>query len=717
SPTMAEAMEALPRLVVVIDEFASLASDLPDFLDALVGIAQRGRSLGVHLVLATQRPAGVVTEDIRANTTCRIALRVTRPQDSTDVVDSPDAAKISRRLPGRALARLGPGEIVAFQSAMVTGRTAGRPSIVLREMPEADGDAGNGPIATGSPHPRVVDSSSGGPVSRGAAGEAAEAGDEGGHDLDRIVVAVERAHRRMGGRRPRTPWPEPLPDDLALGALGATSPACPAGRDGPDPDRVRPAAGRAAAWLVDDPDRQTTRLGGWSVGDGHLVVVAGPGAGSTTTLMSVVLDLCRRCSPDRLHIHLVDMDADRLAPLLGLPHVGSVIGPADGERRRRLLGMLSDELARRRAEPPAASSSGRSGDDRPDIVLVVDGFAGLAREHDPVREPAVHDAMTRIWADGPAVGVWMAVSVGRAADLPPTMIASAGVVLVQRTADTGDALRFGARVDTSRYPPGRAIDVTDGLELQVARVPGGCPNAAVSSIAARWPSGGRPPWEVGVLARRVPERDLPRPRVHEDGRLDLVVGIDDQRLEPLVVTLHPREHLVVLGPPRSGRTNLLALLGRSLRGREASSMPHVVVVGGAASGLAELVGADPVDPGDLGEVVSETSPGLVLVDDADRMSDPNGALGRLLAHPPVGTHVVAASTADRIRAGFGHWSADLRFVRSAVLFRPCPLDVDLVGATLPPRLELPPIPGRGVVVVDGIITVAQVAHVDGCRRR
>ena len=84
--------DPLPRLVVVVDEFATLAAELPEFLRSLVGIAQRGRSLGVHMVLATQRPAGVVTDDIRANTTCRIALRVTDRHDSNDVIDSPDAA-------------------------------------------------------------------------------------------------------------------------------------------------------------------------------------------------------------------------------------------------------------------------------------------------------------------------------------------------------------------------------------------------------------------------------------------------------------------------------------------------------------------------------------------------------------------------------------------------------------------------------------------------
>src|ERR671919_319375 len=104
--------QPLPRLLVIIDEFATLKAELPEFIDALVGVAQRGRSLGVHLLLATQRPQGAISDNIRANTNLRIALRVQEKTDSTDVIDVPDAASIPRTAPGRAYVRLSPGEVV-----------------------------------------------------------------------------------------------------------------------------------------------------------------------------------------------------------------------------------------------------------------------------------------------------------------------------------------------------------------------------------------------------------------------------------------------------------------------------------------------------------------------------------------------------------------------------------------------------------------------------
>ena len=113
--------EAMPRLVIVVDEFATLAEELPDFVGGLVGIAQRGRSLGIHLVLATQRPEGAVSADIRANTRLRICLAVARDNESRDVIDSPSAVKISRSTPGRALVRVGAHELVEVQTARVAG--------------------------------------------------------------------------------------------------------------------------------------------------------------------------------------------------------------------------------------------------------------------------------------------------------------------------------------------------------------------------------------------------------------------------------------------------------------------------------------------------------------------------------------------------------------------------------------------------------------------
>ena len=115
----------LPRLVLVVDEFAVLAERMPDFLNELTDVTRQGRSMGIHLVLATQRPAGVVSEDIRSNMALRVCLRVEDPQDSTAVIEIPDAAGIDRGLRGRGYARIQRGAVVQFQGGYVGGPVPG----------------------------------------------------------------------------------------------------------------------------------------------------------------------------------------------------------------------------------------------------------------------------------------------------------------------------------------------------------------------------------------------------------------------------------------------------------------------------------------------------------------------------------------------------------------------------------------------------------------
>ena len=123
--------DAPPSLVIVIDEFAALASEVPEFVDGVIDVAQRGRSLGLHLVMATQRPAGVIKESIRANTNLRVALRVADEADSQDVLGIDRAAHFDPATPGRAAAKLGAGASATSRppmSADVASRGSSLPS-------------------------------------------------------------------------------------------------------------------------------------------------------------------------------------------------------------------------------------------------------------------------------------------------------------------------------------------------------------------------------------------------------------------------------------------------------------------------------------------------------------------------------------------------------------------------------------------------------------
>jgi len=625
--------DPLPRLVVVVDEFATMAAELPDFVDALVGIAQRGRSLGVHMVLATQRPAGVVTDDIRANTACRIALRVTDRNDSVDVIGAPDAAAIPRNRPGRAVARFGPGDLVPFQAAFVTGHSKGERGVSVRDE-----------------------------VDRGESSEGERT------DLRRLVSTIAAAHTARGGRRPRSPWPPALSDDARRSD--------------------HPTAADGDWFVVDAPDEQCQRLDGWTPDAGHLVIIGGPGAGSTTTLAHAALSATRGAGAADTHLYAIDLDAGGLAPLAGLRCAGTFVAPSDGVRRGRLLRWIDDEVTRRRAV---------IGDLYPPMVLLIDDLGGLARSHDIVREPAVHERLARIWAEGPAVGVVIAATLRRAADLSPGMLATVGTVLLHRSADQADGLRFGVTSSTERFPPGRAIRTGDGSVLQVLR-DGESIASAVRDRSNDLPPASSP-HEVGELRHEIRWSDAEPTVVLSPEGAQLRIAIRDRDLALATLRLHRGEHALVLGPSRSGRTDALATLARA-------AGPDAIIVGDGA--LASRAGFVAVRPDDVADALRGRDRALVLVDDALDVEDPDGYLAQLVAAAPPGVHLIASARADRLRSAYGHWASDIKSSRAGLLLRPDPLDGELLGRQFPSRLGLASIPGRGVVISDSEMEVVQV---------
>src|SRR4051794_11464942 len=237
--------EPLPRLVVVIDEFAKMAREQPELLAALVDVAQRGRTLGVHLILATQRPAGVINDHIRTNTNLRVALRVQDAADSVDVIGDRAAAELSRHRPGRAYARLGPDEIVPLQSALIT--------CVTDAMTDAAVDVAPFLFGVG---PRERDP---------ATGEVPVPATDRPSDLARLVDAIVEANDADGIAPPRRPWPEPLPARIDLAEL---MPAA--------------EAGQARVALADEPRRQTQYPAGWDLEHGNLLLLGIAGSGTTT---------------------------------------------------------------------------------------------------------------------------------------------------------------------------------------------------------------------------------------------------------------------------------------------------------------------------------------------------------------------------------------------------------------------------------------------------
>ncbi|HEU4912346.1 MAG TPA: FtsK/SpoIIIE domain-containing protein, partial [Actinomycetes bacterium] len=529
----------LPRFVLVVDEFATLAEELPDFVGGLVGIAQRGRSLGVHLVLATQRPSGVVSADIRANTGLRIALRVTDSTESTDVIDVPDAAEISRYTPGRAAVRTGTGTVRHLQTARVGGHTsAGSDAPAVRAVPwEAVGAL---PPARAAPTP------------------------DGPTDLSRLVAAAAAASESLGARPVASPWLPPLPVRLTTGDLPPIENGVPLG-------------------LLDLPDEQRRARLRFALDTGdHLLVVGAPRTGRSSLLRTLATTLANHHEPTDVHLYALEGGGGALGSLAGLPHCGAVVERDETARGNRLLTRLVEELEDRQ-RLLAAGGTGSAEEHRdavpaadrlPWMVVLADGWEGLQSAYEAVQHGRPLDDLMRLVREGGAVGIRVVLTGDRSV-LTSRIGGCFRDRLVLRLAEPADYGLAGisARRVPASMPPGRALVGPDATEAQLALLDGE-PSGAGQVAAVRRTvdelrrahvgsanGGRRMPLRVRPLPARVTVGDLP-PAGARGGPGWALVGVGGDEAGPVGVDLvRDGPAFVIAGPPRSGRSTALATMG------------------------------------------------------------------------------------------------------------------------------------------------------------
>ncbi|MEN3356460.1 MAG: segregation ATPase FtsK/SpoIIIE, family [Mycobacteriales bacterium] len=657
-------LEPMPRLLVLIDEFATLVTALPDFVDSLVSIAQRGRSLGMHLIIATQRPAGSVSDAIKNNVKLRIALRLESTGDSLDVIDNPAAAGIGSRQWGRGYYRVSAREVLAVQTALSTAIT-----------PDA---AVSTPISVT-------------PFALGADPHGQEQA-EGETDLARLVAAVAGAQAAAGFAPPRRPWPEPLPPVLPLADLP------PAASRGLQTDTT----GLPTLAIADDPDRQSQYPVGWAPEAGNLLVYGAVGAGTSTTLAALALGVAGATGPDRLHLYALDLGPGDLAPLADLPHTGAYIGAGEAERQIRLIRMLRREVDRRKT----AGGGTR-------WLVLIDNLGALLADNDKdTAGMSRTDDLTRVYTDGPTVGIHIAATADRTGAVPAAWNAITQQKLLLRLADPGEYGNFDVpRRAVPAALPGRAVIAATHQVVHIGH-PGDLP-AAVRGVAARWADQPGTAAPVGVLPDRIALSQVDSRGWTGAEPWQLPLGIGDTRLAPAGLTLYEHEHALITGPSRSGRS--LALCTVAAAALAAPRPPAVIVYAPRRSPLRDLPGPVTVLTGyaELGDALAAAGPTLVLVDDAETVEDDQGLLEGWLAAAGPGRHLVAAGRADGIRRRYGGWAQKVRDSRCGVLLVPDhDLDGDLLGITLPRLDRMAPVPGRGYLIANGTAEGIHIALPD-----
>ncbi|HXA57888.1 MAG TPA: FtsK/SpoIIIE domain-containing protein [Streptosporangiaceae bacterium] len=708
-------MQALPRLVLVIDEFAAMVGELPDFVAGLVDIGRRGRSLGVHLILATQRPAGVVTADTRANTNLRIALRVTDTDESTDVLDSPDAVKISKNTPGRCYVKAGAASPQAMQSARIGGRRPGGlkgPAAVAVRTLEWGG--------LGRPQPT---------------GEAVP-DEEPVTDLAVLVQAIREAAARRHLPEQPSPWLEPLPGRLVLSLRIA------AGGSVVEPPPVE-------FGVTDLPESQgRAPLALDLTTSGHIYVAGASRSGRSTVLRSLAGAVAASCSPYDVHLYGIDCGANALLPLVALPHTGAVVGRDQLERVERLLTALSAEVSRRQQLLAAAGFASLAEQRRsvpaaerlPWMVLLLDrweGFVGAFEHYDYGR---LVTAILQLLREGSAVGL-RGVFAGDRSGLGGQVSTVFDRRLVMRMADPADYgyAGFSERSVPSDVPPGRVLEqVASGGPLRESQIgllgadPSGTGQvAALQSVArscvsryGRLPRSQRP-LHVDELPVRLTYRDALAldPDFLAPSPLWALVGAGGDDLLPLGVDLlEYGPGFVVAGPARSGRSTALRTLVQSLLDPAiAGGLVPVVLITPRRSPLRLLAGR----PGVLGVLDSSASAAdlealladehrfAVVVDDAELVDETelDDALVSVLRTARDGEHaVIIGGTTQDLGRGYRGFISDTRRSRSGVLLGvESHEDGEIFGLRLPRNAPLGGPVGRGLLVTVGTSTQLQVS--------
>jgi DNA segregation ATPase FtsK/SpoIIIE, S-DNA-T family len=656
----------------------------------------------------------VVSAEIRANTNLRIALRVTDPADSADVIGVPDAATIAQSNPGRAYVRLGHASLVPFQAGRVGGR---RP--------------GTGPATTSTPWVAPLDWASLGKPEPARPGGPAQQEAE----ITDLTVLVEEIRRAASGLRiplPHRPWLEPLPPSLLLQDVMPASP----GQERPAGSALPCVFGLVDLPTVQQQQSAVLALDAFT----HLMAAGAPRSGRSQLLRTIAGALALTHSPADVHLYGVDCGNGALLPVAELPHCGAVVSRAQTERATRLLKRLAAELSSRQELLAVAGfgdireqrAAAREAERLPHIFVLLDRWEGFTSTLGEIEAGTLTEILTRLLTEGAGVGMHL-VMAGDRSLLLGRISSLCEEKLIFKLAEKDDYRLAGLnpRDLPGDLPPGRAFRAGSGTELQVALLApdasGQGQAAALQAIAAYCRArdeavqATRRPFRVDVLPSHVSFADAWRLRPAAAGPLWGLVGVGGDTLTALGPDLASGlPCFIVAGPAKSGRSTILLSMARSFL---AAGTP-VVLAAPRPSPLRALAGAPGVlglfDRPELGEaelagaLASFTGPGVVLVDDAELLRDCGaaGELSRLVAlGGDAGRALVLGGDAESIGVGFTGWQVEAKRARRGCLTAPSTIpDGDLIGVRLSRDvLGQPPRPGRCLLHTgDGKLTTVSV---------
>ncbi|CRZ17734.1 putative FtsK/SpoIIE family protein [Mycolicibacterium neworleansense] len=554
-------LEPLPALFVVVDEFSELLSQKPDFAELFVMIGRLGRSLHMHLLLASQRLEEGKLRGLDSHLSYRIGLKTFSAGESRSVLGVPDAYHLPS-VPGSAFLKCDASEPIRFNSCYVSGEYV-KPRISARTGRVTQLGAlapklftatpvKKDPVPARAPLPHDLPEAE--PVSSGPTKTTL---------LD-MVVSRLRGH----GRPAHEVWLPPLDDSPAVNELL------------PEADWSAPQNLNGRLWMpmgvVDRPydQRRDVLMVDLSGAQGNVAVVGGPQSGKSTTLRTLIMSAAATHTPEQLQFYCLDFGGGTLTSLAKLPHVGGVAGRMDADAIRRTVAEVAGVLRSReqlfrelgiesmRDFRQRKAKGEVSQDNFGDVVLVIDGWASIKSDFE-----SLDQVIQSLAIQGLSYGVHLAISASRWMEIRPAVKDMLGTRIELRLGDPIDsevARRSAELVPIGR--PGRGIN-SERLHILI-----GLPRLDSSSSVEDLPAGVA--GAVEAVRTHYQDREAPRVRMlpHDVNRDDVIraardagqlskariaIGINEEELAPVVLDFDAQPHLVAFADTECGKTGLL----------------------------------------------------------------------------------------------------------------------------------------------------------------